>query len=120
VDRIVVPEIRLQARVGVGEEERATAQEILVDVELFLDLAPAGRSDDLAATVDYERVCELVDEVARSRPFRLIEAIAEAVMAAVLERFEVDEALVRVRKPGALRAWGVPYAAIEVRRRCDG
>jgi 7,8-dihydroneopterin aldolase/epimerase/oxygenase len=120
MDRILVPELRLQARVGVGEEERARPQDLVVDVELGLDLAPAGASDDLAATVDYDALCALADEVVRSRPFQLIEAVAEAIAAAVLERFEATETVVRVRKPGALQAWGVPYAQIEVRRRRNG
>ena len=54
MDRMLVPGIRLEARVGVGEEERAVPQEITVDVELTLDLSRAGATDDIDATVDYE------------------------------------------------------------------
>jgi dihydroneopterin aldolase len=121
VDRIAVPEIRLLARVGVTDAERASPQEILVHVELSLDLSRAGATDDLAATVDYVAVCELLDRVARARPFRLLEAIAEESARAVLSSFPVAEVRIGVRKPGALKAWGAPYAAVEVhRRRQDG
>ncbi|HUF77025.1 MAG TPA: dihydroneopterin aldolase [Longimicrobiales bacterium] len=120
MDRLLVPELRLQARVGVGEEERARAQRVVLGIELHLDLSRAGTSDDLRDTVDYEAVCELADQIVRARPFELIEAIAEEVAAALLERFDVAEARVRVRKPGALARWGVPYAEVEVRRRRDG
>lgn len=120
VDRVLVPGLRLEARVGVGDDERASPQEILVDVELRLDLARAGAADELAATVDYEEVCRIVDAVARARPFHLIEAIAEETAAALLARFDIAEVRVQVRKPGALKAWGVPHAAVEVRRRADG
>jgi len=120
VDRMLVPGIRLEARVGVSEDERASPQEILVDVDLRLDLSLAGTTDDLTATVDYEEVCRVVDAVARAHTFHLIEAIAEEAAAALLARFGVTEARVRVRKPGALRVWGVPHAAVEVRRRRDG
>jgi dihydroneopterin aldolase len=117
MDRILVPGIRLEAKVGVGDAERAAPQEVLVDVELHLDLSAAGRSDELTASVDYEDVCRVVADVCDSHPFRLIEAIAEESAAALLGRFRVDEVCVRVRKPGALRAWGVPHAEVEVRRR---
>lgn len=120
VDRIILPELRLQARVGVPDAERAAPQEIFVDVELHLDLSVAGATDALGDTVDYAAVCELLDRTARSRPFRLIEAIAEEAARAVLERFRVVEVRVRVRKPSALKTWGAPYAAVEVlRRRTD-
>ncbi|MSR20840.1 MAG: dihydroneopterin aldolase [Gemmatimonadetes bacterium] len=117
VDRIILPEMPLRARVGVSAEERASEQEIFVDVELGLDLRPAGTSDDFGLTVDYEAVCEAVAAVARSRPFALIEAIAEECARVVLTAFAVEEVRVRVRKPGALRSRGVPYAAVEVLRR---
>ncbi len=117
MDRIILPEIPLRARVGVGAEERAAEQDIYVDVEIGLDLRPAGTSDDLGRTVDYEAVCEAVATVARSRQFHLIEAIAEECATAVLAAFAVGEVRVRVRKPGALRVRGVPYAAVEVFRR---
>jgi len=120
VDRLIVPELRLQARVGVGEEERATSQEVALELELGLDLARAGASDDLAQTVDYESLCSLAEDVVSARPYQLIEALAEAVAAAVLDRFDVVEVRIQVRKPGALRHRGVPFAAVEVRRRRDG
>ncbi len=118
VDRIVIPGIPLRARVGITEEERAAEQEVLVLVELRLDLREAGARDDLARTIDYDAVCERISEVVRGRAFHLIETIAEACAGNVLAGFaRVDEVRVEVRKPGALRARGVPYAAVEVTRR---
>lgn len=120
MDRIIVPGLPLLVHVGVSDAERGSPQEIVVEVELGLDLGRAGTTDDLGASVDYERVCEAVADVACSKPFRLIEAIAEEVATALLQRFEVEEVRARVRKPGALTRWAVPYAAVEVHRRRDG
>jgi dihydroneopterin aldolase len=117
VDRIIVAELPLLAHVGVTESERGREQDILIDAELGLDLSRAGREDALAHTVDYEKVCDVLASTVRARPYRLIETIAEACAEAVLGAFPVDEARVRVRKPGALRPRGVPWAAVEVVRR---
>jgi dihydroneopterin aldolase len=119
VDRIVIPELVLRARVGVTAEERSAEQDVVVDLVLHRDLAAAGTCDDLQHTVDYEAVCDAVADLVRTRPFHLIEAIAEAVAKAVLEGFDVEEVEVRVKKPGALRDRGMPYAAVEIRRRRD-
>lgn len=116
---ISIPRIPLRARVGVTEEERATAQDLFVDVSLRLDLDVAGRTDDLGDTVDYDAVCGAVEEVVHARAFHLIEALAQAVADTVLGRFTVWEVDVRVEKPGALGHRGVPFASVEIRRRRD-
>jgi dihydroneopterin aldolase len=118
VDRIIVPDIPLQARVGITDAERAKEQAVLVDVELGLDLGRAGTADELERTVDYEKVCDVVADTVRARPYRLIETMAETCARALLGAWPaVAEVRVRVKKPGALRARGVPYAAVEVVRR---
>jgi len=119
LDRILIPALPLEARVGVTAEERAEPQVLSLDIELGLDLARAGADDELGATIDYVAVCETVVVVAADREFRLIEAVAERVATALLEGFPVAEVTVRVSKPSALRAFGAPYAAVEVRRLRD-
>jgi dihydroneopterin aldolase len=120
VDRIVIPGIPLQVRVGVTEEERGAPQEVVIGLVLHLDLAAAGASDDLADTVDYDSVCETVAETVATGPFQLIERIAARVSKAVLEDFGVARVDVRVEKPGAIRGRDVAYAAVEISRERDG
>jgi len=119
MDTIEIPGIPLQARVGVTDDERSEPQPLRVGLVLHLDLATAGASDDLKQTVDYDAVCETVERTVASRAFNLIEAVAEAVALAVLGAHAVAEVEVRVEKPEALRGRGVPYAAVDIRRRRD-
>lgn len=116
MDRILIPGIPLMAHVGVTEEERAVAQRVVVGVVLHLDLTVAGASDDLTDSVDYDAVCRTVGEAVVGGSFRLIEALAEHVANAVMAGCEAVRVDVRVEKPGALRARGVPYAAVEISR----
>jgi 7,8-dihydroneopterin aldolase/epimerase/oxygenase len=99
-DRIVLSGLRFHGRHGVFPEEAVLGQPFLVDVELRLDLAPAGRSDDLARSVDYGEVYRQVGELVGGPPFKLIESLAEAIAARLL-RPPVREVLVRVHKPQA-------------------
>ena len=120
MDRILIPGIPLRVRVGVPEDERAVEQDVRIALTLHLDLSRAGASDDLSDTVDYDAVCAVVTEAATKRPFRLIEAIAEEVAAAVLGDFGgVAEVDVGIEKPGALQDRGIPFAAVEITRRRD-
>lgn len=115
-DRIVLAAMRFEAHVGVTEEERSTLQPIEVDLEMAYDLAEAGRTDDLARTVDYGWVFTLCRELVEGRAFHLLEAVAETIASSVLERTPVLEARIRVRKLRVPVDGRLEYAAIEIVR----
>ena len=101
-DRILIEGLRVRCVIGVSERERRAKQEVVIDVALHADLRSAGRSDDIADTIDYSAVAEsVVDHVAGSR-FRLLEALAESVADVCLAHARVTRVDVRIRKPGAL------------------
>src|ERR687893_2894426 len=55
-DRILLEGMVFHGRHGTLPAERELGQPFVVDLELRLDLRPAGLSDDLARTVDYGEV----------------------------------------------------------------
>jgi 7,8-dihydroneopterin aldolase/epimerase/oxygenase len=120
-DRIVLHDMRFMGRHGVHEREQLEAQPFAVDVELVLNLQPAGVDDDLAKTVDYGSVFEVCRQIVESTSFRLIEALAEALAHEILAEFRVPEVGVRVRKLEPPIEGTLAYAGVEVwRRRSDG
>lgn len=119
-DRVVLSGMVFQARHGVHEHERRVAQRFEVDLELGLDLRPAGIADDLARTIDYSEVYELVRGIVESTSFRLIEALAEAIGREILARYPADEVTVRIRKPEVRLGGQLDHAGVEiVRSRTD-
>lgn len=115
-DRIILEGLELHGYHGVLDAERELGQPFLVDLELFLDLEPAGRRDDLSLTVDYSAVYAAVKKAFKARRYRLIEAVAEAVAQAVLDEFPVDAVRVRVHKPHAPVRGRFRYFAVEITR----
>lgn len=116
-DRIVLSGMAFQARHGVAAWEKVESQRFEVDVELILDVQPAGLDDDLARTVDYGSVYQITRQVVESTTFNLIEALAEAIAHEVLvEHTQVVEVVVRVRKPEVRLGGPLAYAGVEIRR----
>ncbi|MGI6143423.1 MAG: dihydroneopterin aldolase [bacterium] len=115
-DRIIVAGMNFWGYHGVRPEENALGQPFIVDVELYLDLQKAGRSDDLEDTVNYGLVYRLVEEIVTGEPRRLLEKVAETIAAGILEEFPVTEVVVRVKKPHVPLPGIVDYAAVEIRR----
>lgn len=102
MDRIEVARIAVFGRHGVLPEEAVLGQRFYISLEARLDLGPAGRSDDVARTVSYADLTQIAVAIATERRFNLIEALAEAIAATILDRFPpVDAITVRVDKPSA-------------------
>jgi dihydroneopterin aldolase len=119
-DRVVLLNMRFEGKHGVLEFEQTTAQPFEVDAELYLDLAPAGRADDIELTIDYREVFRICSEVVEGPSLRLIEAVAETIAARLLSEFEaayVSEVVIRVRKPRVALPGSLDAAMVEIRRR---
>jgi len=98
VDTILIKGLRAQARVGVPLAERRRLQKILIDLKLGLDLRKAGREDRVEHTVDYAAVSRDILKIVKSRPFKLVEAMAETIAREILARYAVKEVRIRIRK----------------------
>ena len=90
--------LRVAGRHGVYPEEREQSRAFVFDVEL--EVGAAGLSDRLEDAVDYDEVARTVQEVSSARDYNLLEALATATAELLVERFGVERANVRIRKPG--------------------
>jgi dihydroneopterin aldolase len=84
-DRIELRGLRALGIHGVLPEERERPQPFEVDIDLEVDLRQAGRSDNLADTVDYGAVAGAVAAVVGGPHLDLLEALAERIASAVLQ-----------------------------------
>jgi dihydroneopterin aldolase len=83
---------------GETPAERTLGNRFYVDVELRLDLATAGRTDDINDTLDYSRAFALIRTVLEEEHYSLIEAIAARVAETLLAEPRIDSVKVRVGK----------------------
>lgn len=116
-DRIILDAMVFSGTHGVYEEEQQNPQPFEVDVELALNLQPAGLADDLALTIDYAKVFDTCRQIVESTRFNLIEALAEAIAQELLAGFPADEVTIRIRKPKVQLGGPFRAAGIEIRRR---
>ena len=98
MDRILISGLRQMGVHGVLAEEQERAQPFGVDIELSVDLAAAGASDDLADTVDYGAVCDAVRGVIANEHHRLLERLARRIADVCCADPRVQGVVVEVRK----------------------
>jgi len=106
-DRIFVTGLLIHAHHGVMEHESKVGQRFVLDLELWIDLEHAARSDKLVDTVSYAAIVESATRAFTAKSHRLVEAAAGAVADALLAASaHVTAVQVTVRKPHA------PIAAV--------
>jgi dihydroneopterin aldolase len=67
-DRITLTGLRVRGYHGVFAHEKRDGQDFLIDVTVWLDLAPAAASDDLTRTVHYGELAERVAAIVPGEP----------------------------------------------------
>jgi len=102
-DRVFIRDLAIRCIVGVDEYERREKQDILVHLTMHTDLRKAGRTDALEDTVDYRAIKKRILRLVEESRFRLIEALAQSIAEECLRDERVEQVVVVVEKPGALR-----------------
>jgi 7,8-dihydroneopterin aldolase/epimerase/oxygenase len=102
-DLIELRGLRVLGRCGVLPEEIARPQPLELDLDLSVDMAAAGASDDLTDTVDYGAVCAVVEATVRDGHVQLLEhlvtLVADAVLAIDARIAAVGVAVRKLRPP---------------------
>jgi FolB domain-containing protein len=102
-DRIVIKDLLLRGIIGINDWEREKPQDILINITLFGDLRPAGKTDDIDDTINYRTITKkVINHIENSSRFT-VEALAADIARICLQGSRVNRTRVRVEKPGALR-----------------
>src|SRR5256885_16064940 len=83
-DRIELRGLTVRGHHGVFDHERRDGQDFVVDITVWIDLATAAASDDLADTLDYGTLAQRAADIVAGPPRQLIEAVAGAGAADVV------------------------------------
>ena len=117
MDKIKLTGLNFYGYHGCLPSERQMGQEFIVDISMYLDLKEAGKSDKLAATVNYAEVYDVVKKIVEGEPRKLIEVVGEEIAQTVLKDFRlVEKVRVTVHKPHAPLPGRFTDAAISVVR----
>jgi dihydroneopterin aldolase len=102
MDTIFLSEVSVEAKLGVPEWERMTAQTIILDIEIAMPHSRSCETDAIEDTIDYGQIVARIRQTLAENSFRLVEALAEYICQIILKEFGAPWVKVRVGKPGIL------------------
>lgn len=102
MDEIRIDRLKIYANHGVYDFEKRDGQYFYVTVSMKADLKRVGATDNLNDTVNYAEAADLIKKVFTEASCDTIEAAAEAVIEALLDKYEIVKSVtVKVSKPDA-------------------
>lgn len=115
IDSIIfIDRLRLYAFHGVMPQERRVGGWFVVTLRVHYDISQAFASDDVAHTVNYAQLCQIV-ESEMSKPSNLLEHVAGRVADAVFGQFpEVSELELSITKENPPMGANCDGAGVEV------
>jgi dihydroneopterin aldolase len=116
MDRILIAGLREMGVHGVLAEEQHRPQPFQVDLELLVDLGPAGASDALADTVDYGALTDAVRNVVADEHHQLLERLAARIADVCRADARVAGVVVEVRKLVPPIAGQIDYVGVRIER----
>jgi len=103
MDKVIIKNLLARGIIGINDWERKRAQDILINITLFTDTRRAAETDDINDCVNYSTMSKKVLAHAESANRLTVEALANDLAKICLAEKGVQNVIVRVEKPGAVR-----------------
>ena len=101
-DRIFIEELVVFAQIGVYDWEQQIKQKLIFDLEMEWDSRQAAQTDDVQYCLNYAEVSQFVMDYVQSKPFLLIERVANEVAEQLQQRFGIKWLRLKLSKPKAV------------------
>lgn len=95
-------ELKISCIIGVWPDERNIEQNILIDLEVESSFFKCSSTDNYLDTIDYSSLALLVEEIATSKKYMLIETLAHDCLKEIFIKYPVNWAKICVKKPSAI------------------
>uniref|UniRef100_A0A6M2F8X5 7,8-dihydroneopterin aldolase n=1 Tax=Populus davidiana TaxID=266767 RepID=A0A6M2F8X5_9ROSI len=116
-DKLVLRGLMFHGFHGVKPEERTLGQKFLIDVDAWMDLQAAGKSDCLSDTISYTEIYRIVKEIVEGPPQNLLESVAQLIASTTLSKYpQISAVRVKVGKPHVAVRGPLDYLGVEILR----
>lgn len=117
MDKITIKNLKLFAFHGVNPEEKENGQNFYIDVDYYVNISRACKSDDINDTVSYAEVVKVIRAAFTKEKYNLIEKAAQEVADAIFESFEaISRVEITLKKPEAPVNADFDYMAVTITR----
>lgn len=100
---IRITNLKLRTIIGIYDWERAHKQDIIINIQMEFDASQSIESDAIEDTVDYKVITKRIIREVEASNFQLLEKLTQFILNIIMKNPQIQEVVVRVDKPFALR-----------------
>ncbi|KAG0447881.1 hypothetical protein HPP92_028103 [Vanilla planifolia] len=116
-DKLILRGLQFHGFHGVRQEEKTLGQKFLVDIDAWLDLSTAGKTDNITDTVSYTDIYRIAKEILEGPSQNLLESMAHLIASTTLTKFpQIQSIRVKVGKPHVAVQGSIDYLGVEIIR----
>jgi 7,8-dihydroneopterin aldolase/epimerase/oxygenase len=98
MSKIKIADLEVFYCVGVGDEERAKPQRLLITADMTFDFAAASISDRIEKTINYYEVAQDLLKYGEGRNWKLLEKLAANIADMILAKYQPQAVTVEIKK----------------------
>ncbi|PSS01634.1 Dihydroneopterin aldolase [Actinidia chinensis var. chinensis] len=116
-DKLILRGLKFHGFHGVKPEERKLGQKFLIDVDAWMDLEAAGKTDCLSDTISYTDIYRIVRDIVEGPPQNLLESVAQLIASTTLTKYpQISAVRIKVGKPHVAVHGPLDYLGVEILR----
>ncbi|KAI3848713.1 hypothetical protein MKX03_025087 [Papaver bracteatum] len=116
-DKLILRGLMFQGYHGVLPEEKTLGQKFVIDIDAWVDLREAGKSDNINDSVSYVDIYNIAKDVMEGPGYNLLESVAHLIATRTLQRFsQISTVRVKLGKPHVSIQGPIDYLGVEIFR----
>jgi FolB domain-containing protein len=101
--RIQIKNLRLRTVIGANNWERNVLQDVIISISFKYNAKQAEKSDRIEDVFNYKTLAKMIIKEVEESKFNLLESLVNRIYKIVKENRELQNVIVTVEKPYALR-----------------
>ena len=118
---VFIKDFIIEEIIGIHEHEKIKKQKIKFNIVLDVNQSFAPDEKDIKSIVDYEKVTNKLENLAKSKKYNFLESLAEDSFKEIFEDKRINSVTIKIEKPEAIKnAKSVGVEVFKTRKDYEG
>ena len=100
---VFIKDLIIQELIGIHEHEKIKKQKIKFNIVIDVDQNTVPDEKDIKSIVDYEKITNKLENLAKSKKYNFLESLAEDSFKEIFEDKRINSVKIKIEKPDAIK-----------------